>query len=287
MGNQGTSMATLHYQIVNVFVTDELWSGNPLAVFQPSAPLSDETMRRLGQQMNLSEITFVAPSQVADAQVRIFTPSYEMPFAGHPTLGTAFTLAAGRTRLTLEMQAGLIPVEISGEQLMLTANAPSYRDAPTHAELASALNIHPEQMSGTPRFVNTGSEQLIIPLDSAASVAACSLNLAQFERVACNLEGRSGALVWARDGDTVIARYFWSQHGQAAEDFGTGSACANLGGWLLAENTPLPLQLQMEQGHGINRIARLSLSINADGQIQVGGKVRAIGSGQFELPEDC
>lgn len=277
-------MPNLQYQLLNVFVTENIWSGNPLAVFKLAEPLSDETMRRLGQQMNLSEITFVQDSAVADAQVRIFTPSYEMPFAGHPTLGTAFAVAEGRQQVSLAMKAGIIPVAVDGAQVTLTANAPSYRAAPASTELAAALNINAEQIVGTPRFVNTGSEQLVIPLDSPASVAACSLNLAQFERVACNQEGRSGALVWARAGDTIIARYFWSQHGQAAEDFGTGSACANLGGWLLAENTQLPLQLQMEQGHAIDRIARLTLTINTDQQIQVGGKVKQIGGGHFNLP---
>ncbi|QLG88528.1 PhzF family phenazine biosynthesis protein [Chitinibacter bivalviorum] len=276
-------MTVLRYQLVNVFVTDDIWSGNPLAVFKHEETLSDDTMCRLGQQMNLSEITFVRPSNIADAHVRIFTPSYEMPFAGHPTLGTAFTLANGRDRLTLEMKAGVIPVEIAGDQITLSANAPSYRAGPNAAQLAAALNIDAHHIIGTPRFVNTGSEQLIVPLDSAESVARCVLDLAAFERIALNDQGRSGALVWAKQGDTVIARYFWSQHGQSAEDFGTGSACANLGGWLLAENTPLPVQLNMEQGHGINRIARLSLSIKADGQIQVGGKVRQIGTGEFNI----
>jgi len=281
-------MRKIDYQLVNVFATQAQFSGNPLAVFTDASSISETEMAALGQQMNLAEITFVLPSDEADAHVRIFTPSYEMPFAGHPTLGTAFVLAKGRTSLRLKMKAGIIPVACDGEQITLTANAPTYRDCPAVAELAAALNIQVEQISGTPRFVNCGSEQLIVPLDNAASVAQCNLNLALFEQVATNLEGRSGALVWARqrndDGsETIIARYFWSQNGQAAEDFGTGSACANLGGWLLAENAPLPLQIGMEQGHGIGRIARLNLLIKADKQIQVGGKVVAIGKGEFTL----
>ncbi|WP_410499231.1 PhzF family phenazine biosynthesis protein [Chitinibacter sp. S2-10] len=285
-------MTTLTYQLFNVFATDDIWSGNPLAVFSPAQALDDETMQRLAQQMNLSEITFVSPCVVADAQVRIFSPSYELPFAGHPTLGTAFAVAnqqkntcatEEKTTVTLAMKAGMIPVAVDGEMVTLSANVPTYRAAPANVELAKALNLQPEQIHGTPRFVNTGSEQLIIPLVDAESVAQCSLNLDVFARVAANLEGRSGALVWARQGDTVIARYFWSQHGQAAEDFGTGSACANLGGWLLAENVALPLTLEMEQGHAIDRIARLHLSINADRQIQVGGKVRRVGEGTFDL----
>jgi predicted PhzF superfamily epimerase YddE/YHI9 len=119
-------------------------------------------------------------------------------------------------------------------------------------------------------------------------VAQCKLNLALFEQVASNLEGRSGALVWARqsndDGsETIIARYFWSQNGQAAEDFGTGSACANLGGWLLAENTPTPFSLTMEQGHGIHRIARLHLFVSEKQRIQISGKVVQVGHGEFTI----
>jgi PhzF family phenazine biosynthesis protein len=281
-------MKRVQYQLVNVFATEALFSGNPLAVFADASSISETEMAALGQQMNLSEITFVLPCAEADAHVRIFTPSYEMPFAGHPTLGTAFVLANGRTSLLLKMKAGIIPVDCDGEHITLTANPPSYRNGPDVNSLSAALGITAEQIIGTPRFVNCGSEQLIVPLDNAASVAQCSLNFALFEQVATNLEGRSGALVWARqrndDGsETIIARYFWSQNGQAAEDFGTGSTCANLGGWLLAENTPTPFKLTMEQGHGINRIARLYLSINASGEIQVGGKVKKIGGGYFDL----
>ena len=281
-------MKQVQYQLVNVFATEALFSGNPLAVFTDASEITEFEMAALGQQMNLSEITFVMPSTEADAHVRIFTPSYEMPFAGHPTLGTAFVLANGKSSVQLKMKAGIIPVACDGEQMTLTANAPTYRDGPDMTTLAAALGITPTQISGTPRFVNCGSEQLIVPLDSVASVAQCNLNLALFEQVATNLAGRSGALVWARqnnaDGsETVIARFFWSQNGQSAEDFGTGSACANSGRWLLAENAALPLQIKMEQGHGIGRIAQLHLLVTADRQIQVGGKVKAIGKGHFTI----
>ncbi|WP_027469502.1 PhzF family phenazine biosynthesis protein [Deefgea rivuli] len=281
-------MKKVHYQLVNVFATEALFSGNPLAVFSDASAISPTEMAALGQQMNLSEITFVTKSDEADAHVRIFTPSYEMPFAGHPTLGTAFVIANGRAQLTLKMQAGLIPVRCAGEQITLTANPPSYRAGPEVAELAAALGISASQIIGTPRFVNCGTEQLIVPLADAAAVASCNIDITQFTRVAQNQAGLSGALVWARqtqmDGsETIVARYFWDQYGQAAEDFGTGSACANLGGWLLAENTPTPFALTMEQGHGIQRIARLQLHVDAEQDIHVSGRVVQIGSGEFTL----
>ena len=83
------------FRIVNVFTIDgDKFSGNPLCVFEDARGLSEQQMQALARQMNLSETTFVLPSERADAHVRIFTPGYEMPFAGHPTLGTAFTLVS-------------------------------------------------------------------------------------------------------------------------------------------------------------------------------------------------
>ncbi|MBM5575008.1 PhzF family phenazine biosynthesis protein [Deefgea sp. CFH1-16] len=272
-------MRKIQYQLVNVFTTEHLFSGNPLAVFPDASAITATEMAALGQQMNLSEITFVTPSDQADAAVRIFTPSYEMPFAGHPTLGTAFVIAQGRPQLTLQMKAGLIPVQVDGHQVTLTANSPSYRDGPELTALASALGICSSHIVEQPLFVNCGTEQLIIQLDRADSVAACQPISEQFMQVAINLEGRAGALVWAYAGETVIARYFWNQNGVSAEDFGTGSACANLGGFLLAQNKPTPFSLIVEQGHRIDRIARLQLDV--DTSIKVSGQVHQIGQGEF------
>ena len=272
-------MRKIQYQLVNVFTTEHLFSGNPLAVFPDASAITATEMAALGQQMNLSEITFVTPSDQADAAVRIFTPSYEMPFAGHPTLGTAFVLAQGRSHLTLQMKAGLIPVQVNGHHVTLTTNPPSYRAGPESNALASALGIDSRHIVEQSLFVNCGTEQLIVQLDCADSIAACQPNSERFMHVAINLEGRAGALVWAYDEEKVIARYFWSQNGVSAEDFGTGSACANLGGYLIAMQKPTPFSLIMEQGHRIDRIARLQLDV--DTSIKVSGQVHQIGQGEF------
>src|SRR5262245_40361414 len=125
-------MTTLAYRIVNVFTQDRRpLSGNPLCVFESGPELDTATMQALARQFNLSETTFILPSAKANARVRIFTPSYEMPFAGHPTLGTAFVcraLGLGGDDLKLEMQAGVIPVRASGDRWTLQANAPTRRD---------------------------------------------------------------------------------------------------------------------------------------------------------------
>src|SRR5512143_772645 len=119
-------MAAYDFRLVNVFAESPL-AGNPLCVFADARGLDAATMQALALQFNLSETTFVLPSDVATATVRIFTPSFEMPFAGHPTLGTAHVVRAlldTGDRVTLEMRAGVIPVDAEGDTWTLQANAP-------------------------------------------------------------------------------------------------------------------------------------------------------------------
>src|ERR1700692_1087284 len=107
-------MATHAFRIINVFTRDGgALTGNPLCVFENAAAFDTERMQALARQFNLSETTFILPSSQADARVRIFTPAYEMPFAGHPTLGTAHVcraLGLGANSLRLELRAGVGPV---------------------------------------------------------------------------------------------------------------------------------------------------------------------------------
>src|SRR2546422_1116652 len=141
-------MTDYAYRILNVFTLgrDRL-SGNPLCVFEDGRGLEDETRRALARQFNLSETTFIFPSEKASAAVRIFTPNYEMPFAGHPTLGTAHAVRALRgagDAVTLEMKAGVIPVTAEGDHWTLEANAPRYRQV-------DAAPSSPRAVHGAPR----------------------------------------------------------------------------------------------------------------------------------------
>jgi len=137
-------MPTLAFRIVNVFAESTL-AGNPLAVLDDARGLDDATMQALALQFNLSETTFVLPSSAGTARVRIFTPTFEMPFAGHPTLGTAHVvreLLGTGDRITLEMKAGVIPVEATGDVWTLQANAPKHRaPAATREELAAMIGL--------------------------------------------------------------------------------------------------------------------------------------------------
>jgi trans-2,3-dihydro-3-hydroxyanthranilate isomerase len=289
-------MPELPYRLVNVFAEAPL-AGNPLAVFEDGRGLDDATMQALALQFNLSETTFVLPSTRATAHVRIFTPTFEMPFAGHPTLGTAHVVRAltgAGDAVSLEMRAGIIPVTAAGDVWTLQANAPKHRAATaTRAELAAMLGLDPDDLhaAAPPLWVDTGSEQLVIPLASADAVfrAAPRPDLMQ----AHGSNGtRAMAYVWAHDderaaapggGEPVVARFFFPKHGAVVEDPGTGSACANLGGWLLATGAALPQKLSLEQGDAVGRPCRIGLEVTADRRIRVSGRVVVLGRGNVTL----
>jgi len=278
-------MSNYAFRVVNVFAESPL-AGNPLCVFEDARGLDTTTMQALALQFNLSETTFVLPSSNATAQVRIFTPAFEMPFAGHPTLGTAHVvraIAGAGDAVTLEMKAGVIPVTATGDVWTLVANAPRHR-APTASavELATMLNLTPADLAGPPLWVDTGSEQLIIPLASADAVRRANPTAEALAATAQNGQ-RAMAYVFARDGNAVLARFFFPKHTSVIEDPGTGSACANLGGWLLATGASLPQQLVVDQGEGVGRRCQLGLEVTADSQIRVSGRVIEIARGSVTL----
>jgi len=275
------------FRIVNVFTIDgDRFSGNPLCVFEDARGLSDAQMQTIARQMNLSETTFILPSKRAAALVRIFTPAYEMPFAGHPTLGTAHVVrevAHAGDRLTLEMKAGIIPVEAKGDVWTLEANAPKHR-APeaSKAALATMLGLETDAIAGTPLWVDTGSEQLVIPLASFDAVRRAAPGADALAKHASS-GNRSMAYVFAREGDHVLCRFFFRKHTSVVEDPGTGSACANLGGWLLVTGATLPQKLDVDQGEAVGRPCRLGLEVTADRRIRVSGRVIEIARGELSI----
>ncbi|MGH8849618.1 MAG: PhzF family phenazine biosynthesis protein [Casimicrobiaceae bacterium] len=290
-------MNDYRFRIVNVFAEEDRMSGNPLAVVEDAHALDETAMQALALQFNLSETTFILPSLSATARVRIFTPTFEMPFAGHPTLGTAHVVRDARQcgdALTLEMRAGIVPVTANGDRWTLAAKPPRSREvaAPRDA-LAAMLGLATADLGTTPLWIDTGSEQLVIPLASADAVARCMPDPALLLRHASlDLPGPPGAArrvramayVWARAGDgSVLARFFFSKHGTVVEDPGTGSACANLGGWLVATGAARPLVLTIAQGAAVGRRCHLGLEVDADGRIFVSGRVIELARGTISL----
>jgi trans-2,3-dihydro-3-hydroxyanthranilate isomerase len=270
-------IAAMHaFRIVNVFTIDgDRFSGNPLCVFEDARGLSDSEMQSLARQMNLSETTFVFPSERADAQVRIFTTGAELPFAGHPTLGTASVVGAGRDRVVLEMKAGLVPVTRSGDAWTLrAARPPTTRPASaTRAELARMVGLPDDAVCDEPLWVNTGIEQLVIPIATAALVRSARPVPELLARWAHSDErDLEMAYLWARDEPAWTVRLFFTANGAILEDPATGSACANLGGWHLAQGRP-PFSATLRQGDAVGRPSRLDLRVDGDGGIYVTGSV--------------
>jgi PhzF family phenazine biosynthesis protein len=275
------------YRIVNVFTQGRVaLSGNPLCVFERAQSLDAARMQALALQFNLSETTFILPSERASARVRIFTPTYEMPFAGHPTLGTAQvcrSLGLGGDRLTLEMAAGIIPVQASGDRWTFQARTPTWREVQEpRLTVAAMLGLDEQDLGDRPLWVNAGSEQLIVPLTSEAAVRRVRVRaelLAQFKSTL----GASQAYVFAPAGAGLLARFFFPKGAAVLEDPATGSATANLGGWCLALERTLPCEFEIAQGEYIGRPSSLRLRVDAQRQVFVSGEVVELGRGTINL----
>jgi trans-2,3-dihydro-3-hydroxyanthranilate isomerase len=301
-------MATHSFRIVNVFTQGRSpFTGNPLCVFEDGTGLSDQQMQALARQFNLSETTFILPPDAktrANARVRIFTPSYEMAFAGHPTLGTAHVcrvLQLGGDSLLLEMQAGLVPVRALGDRWTLTALPASSRelDVP-RTVLAAALGLEVRDIGERPMWVKAGKEQLVVPLTSTDAVRRAVPVPSAMEKIrsedglsmayifclsdaAPMSAGAKSAAAPAGAENQALARFFFPTGGAILEDAATGSATANFGAWCLAMRQALPVKVKISQGEYASRPSTLYLDVSGDAQVFVGGDVLEIGRGTVSL----
>jgi trans-2,3-dihydro-3-hydroxyanthranilate isomerase len=281
-------MPALKFRILNVFTRGkERLSGNPLCVFEDGKSLSTEAMQALARQFNLSETTFVLPSERASARVRIFTPGYEMSFAGHPTLGTAFVcreLGLCTEEAKLEMPAGIIGVKAQGSRWTLQANVASVRSCEaTPVQLADMLGLSPADIAPQPLWVKAGKEQLIVPLTTEAAVRAAKPNAAKFSVVRSE-DGHSMAYVFAQLAPgRILGRFFFPLDSAILEDPATGSATANLGGWLQHTQPATRHHFEIDQGEYVARPSKLFLEVDQERGIFVSGNVIEIGQGTIQL----
>ncbi|WNJ93470.1 PhzF family phenazine biosynthesis protein [Bosea sp. 685] len=263
------------YETVDVF-TETRFGGNQLAVFTDARGLSDAEMQSLAAEMNYSETTFVLPPSDAanDARVRIFTRSHEMPFAGHPNVGTAFVLARhGRDRdsvLRFEELAGLVEVRVAsnaqGEVQGATIAAPQALS--TGIELlvegiAACAGLQPSDIvvaNHRPVRASVGVHFVL------AEVAADALSKALPDIAAFRalrdatpaLEGRLALFIYARDGATIRARMF-APLGGTWEDPATGSASATTAALLLSLQGGETAEFTLTQGVEMGRPSLLKL----------------------------
>lgn len=288
-----------HFRIVNVFcVEGDRLSGNPLCVFEDGAGLTDEQMQKLARQMNLSETTFLFASGDTN-RVRIFTPTFEMPFAGHPTLGTAHVVRSIRgerhddvrhDEVKLHMRVGVVDVRArarSDTWTLVAAQPPATRAAADRETLARMVGLEAgaSAIVDEPLWVDTGAEQLVIPLRSVDDVERARPDASLLAQHGFSAKrGASMAYVWAPSAPgEVTARFFFLVHGGVVEDPATGSACANLGGWHIAHDKPLPVHLRVFQGAQVGRPSLLGLHVDERKRIEVSGSVVELGRGSVTL----
>jgi trans-2,3-dihydro-3-hydroxyanthranilate isomerase len=291
--------------------TDRAFGGNPLAVFPDAEGLSTQEMQRLAREMNLSETTFVLPPQApgADFKVRIFTPAKEVPFAGHPVVGTHWALAyLGRvdlhepvTVVRFELGVGVLPADlhVSGGQVgrvVMTQDRPTF-----HArledltDLAAGLGLPPEAITetGLPvHVVSTGVPQMMVPVRSLSEVqglGADRLNVAALAR-ACRAVDTECVMVFTfaaeRPESTVHVRMFAPLLG-VPEDPATGSANGALGAYLV-HHRAIPVgdpttAIVSEQGAELGRPSTLYVEVDRAGDevtaVRVGGQVVRVAEG--------
>jgi PhzF family phenazine biosynthesis protein len=297
-------MPRYRYRLVNVFA-DTTFGGNPLCVFEDARGLSDAQMHAITRQFNLSETSFILPSERASATVRVFAPGHEMRFAGHPALGSAHVLRALRSSagesaqndhdaLTLLFQAGVVPLHAVGDIWRFAAPGAAAMPAPrlvdrVPAALAAGFGLTADDLAAPPCWLDTGSEQMLVPLRSAAALRRAAPQPAWLDDWPANAQGRRGAYLFALDGERggvaqIQARYFFvSPNGCANEDPGTGSACANLGAWCISQGHALPLRCSVEQGTAMGRPCHLQLEVDVERRIWVGGRVIELGQGYLDL----
>jgi PhzF family phenazine biosynthesis protein len=260
------------FRQVDVF-TSTPYEGNPVAVVLDAAGVSDTAMQRFAHWTNLSETTFVLPpgSDEADYLVRIFTPMAELPFAGHPTLGTchAWLEAGGSPRRTgvvvQECAAGLVPVRRAAEGLAFAA-PPLIRSGPVEEPLvehvASVLGIERGAIADA-QWADNGPGWVAVLLESAEAVLALRPGLVDLE------VGVAGPYP-AGAPEAFEVRAFFPKDGATVEDPVTGSLNASLAEWLLRTGR-VSAPYVARQGAALGRAGRVHVSRDADGSIWVGG----------------
>ncbi|PYT36993.1 MAG: hypothetical protein DMF52_05015 [Acidobacteria bacterium] len=299
------------YLTADVF-TDRIFGGNQLAVFPDGRALATPEMQQAAREFNFSETVFVLPpdSPAHTRRLRIFTPQAEVPFAGHPTIGTAFVLASigelrleGEwTRFVLEEEAGPVPVRVrarDGRPVFAELVAPRPPEfgppPPARADLAAMLSLDPEDLLDEPRGpqgVSCGLPFLLIPLAGRDAVRRAWLRLEVWEKMLA-LYWSPHVYVFAFDaehsGHDLRARMFGPAVG-VAEDPATGSAATALGGYLGIRDPRRngTLRFIVEQGFEMGRPSLLEIEVHknegAITEIGVGGASVMVSEGTMEIP---
>jgi trans-2,3-dihydro-3-hydroxyanthranilate isomerase len=292
-------MEPLPFYIVDVFAEGK-YAGNQLAVVTQGQGLSGQQMQQITREFNFSETTFITSGRKADGgyDVRIFTPGEEVPFAGHPTVGTAWVirnlLAPDRPEtVRLNLKVGQIPVAFDGDGgiTWMTTKEPAFGDTLSPALVAEVLGLSPEDVDA--RFpiqvVSTGLPALMVPLKTLRAVQGIRPRADRLQDLATTCEAGKTILVFTNQtlasDHQLHVRVFAPLVG-VPEDPATGSANSCLAGYLVRHRYfgTDSIDIRVEQGYEMGRPSRLYLKARPDGGkivVQVGGKVQTVAKGKL------
>ncbi|EJB05617.1 phenazine biosynthesis protein PhzF family [Rhizobium leguminosarum bv. trifolii WSM597] len=307
-------MDTLSYVTVDVF-TSTRFEGNPLAVIADARGLSDAAMQRIATEFNYSEVTFVLPPENPEnsARVRIFTPTMEVPFAGHPNVGTAYVLGQQAEifgqpvgeKLRFEEKAGIVEVDLkrNGARVAATAiRAPqplTVGDTIAEETIARCISLEPGAIvttSHAPVFASVGLNFAVAEVSGLEALSAARPNLAGFQ-AAAGRQTTSGhdfsLFVYARTSENpwhIRARMF-APLDDVPEDPATGSASAALGAYLvsLAPDADMNVRITVEQGVEMGRRSFIALDVVKSGgtvtDVVISGSCVAVMRGEIILQD--
>ena len=291
----------MQFYMVDVFA-EEKYAGNQLAVFRGVETLSTEQMQRIAKEMNYSETTFIV-SEIAENgsyPVRIFTPQQELPFAGHPTLGTAFILQQEVIRqpietVTLNLKVGHIPVTLSYQDqqidlLWMRQNPPTFGSQFDRETIAPILNLKVDELDDRYPIqdVSTGLPFIIVPLKKQRSLQRAKIDREKLFELIKNTEAQA-ILVFCPETyhakNQLCVRVFVEGLG-IPEDPATGSANGCLAGYLAQYDYfgDSPVDVRVEQGYEMGRPSLLLLKAQKTGakiEVSVGGHVVMVAKGEF------
>jgi trans-2,3-dihydro-3-hydroxyanthranilate isomerase len=296
----GRLMEKINYSIVDVFAEGK-YTGNPLAVFKNAGNISDSEMQQIAKEINFSETTFILSSSKNDGgyDVRIFTPTEEVPFAGHPTLGTAYiiqneVLEEPLDKLILNFKGGQIPVSFNNEEevLWMKQNEPTFGHILDPNKVSDVLNIDKENIDG--RFpiqeVSTGLPVIVVPLKSLEAVKKVKINRERYFELIEHTDAKA-IMVFCPETyhskNDLNVRDFADYYG-IPEDAATGSANGCLAAYLVKYKffDKNKINIRVEQGYEIERPSLLFLKAGEDNgkfNVNVGGKVVKIAQGEWFL----
>jgi trans-2,3-dihydro-3-hydroxyanthranilate isomerase len=284
-------MRELDFYIVDVFAVGK-YTGNQLAVFPAAEGLDLTEMQSIAREINFSESTFVTGApQDQVYPVKIFTPALELPFAGHPTLGTAWVLRhlnPSLTTVTLSYRAGQIPVRFADTSnppvLWMKQRAPEFLGVLTAADLAPVLSIDVEDidLNYPIEQVSTGLPFIIVPLKTLTAVQKAKLEIPKYYQLIEQLPAQNILIFCSHTlsaENQLHVRVFTHALG-IPEDPATGSANGCLAAYLVQRGGQKSIDLRVEQGYEIDRPSLLYLQADAD-SISVGGQVELVARGQW------